>query len=324
MKWPLWKKVLVGVPAGIILLLAANAITDAHRERILQTQVGPDQGGAFGPKQVWAAQSPGAALMEALTPARPLGRRVSMTMGLDRVGQADKASAPAAKYGSSPLKLIRTGQVSVEVGDFEKAAKELGKLVESLGGYVADTQVQRSPSGARSGSITLRVPAVAYEAAGSKIRTLGKILSEKSNVQDVTKAYLDLETKLRVKREALNRIRELLRTRTGNLKDVLEAEQEITRISEEIDLAEGERQYFDHQINLSTLVVDLAEPEHLSFARPSSWAALSEALRDSMAMVAGSLAFMLRLVLILLPWALAGLGLAWVVRWWRRRLGPSI
>ncbi|MBK8572318.1 MAG: DUF4349 domain-containing protein [Holophagaceae bacterium] len=82
-------------------------------------------------------------------------------------------------------------------------------------------------------------------------------MSESSNVQDVTKAYSDLETRLRVKREALNRIRELLRTKAGNLKEVLEAEKEISRITEEIEHAEGERRYFDHQISLSTIVVEL-------------------------------------------------------------------
>ena len=66
------------------------------------------------------------------------------------------------------------------------------------------------------GSITLRVPVAFFESADSKIRLLGKVMSERSNVQDVTKAYTDLETRLRVKREAQSRIRKRLRTKTGS------------------------------------------------------------------------------------------------------------
>lgn len=321
MRWRPWVKVVGGIIAVIMVLLVVNSVISAQKERGPQIQGGAGQRNedSFAPQELYQSASPGRGLLEALTPRAKHSARAMKTVGISLSEEVDKGSDRPSQVGSTPLKLIRTGQVSVEVPDFDKAAKELGKMVEGLGGYLADTQVQRHPSGARSGSITLRIPAASFESVGSKIRTLGKVLSESTNVQDVTRAYADLETRLRVKREALNRIRELLRTRAGNLKEVLEAEKEISRITEEIEQAEGERRYYEHQIALSTITVSLSEPEPISLARPSSWWALSEALRDSAAMVAGSLAYMLRLLLILLPW----LALAWVglvgIRWVRNR-----
>ncbi len=325
MKLRPWMWVAGGIPVAIFLLVVVASITDAQKERVRRAEI---QGGrarsssAFGPQEIWAAASPGSGLMEMLRPGGQV-RAIKKTVGID-LQEQESAPPESPRVAASPLKLVRTGHVSVEIPDFEKAAKELGKLVESVGGYLADTQVQRNPSGARSGSVTLRVPAASYESVGSKIRTLGKVMSELSNVQDVTKAYSDLETRLRVKREAQNRIRELLRTKAGNLKEILEAEKEIARITEEIEQAEGERRFFDHQILLSTITVELNEPEPISLARPSSWWALSEALRDSAAMIAGSLAFMLRVVLILLPWAAAAWGLVWGIRWMRRKRKASM
>ena len=61
-------------------------------------------------------------------------------------------------------------------------------------------------AGARqSGTLTVRVPA------------------ENVGTQDVSKAYSDLETRLRVKRDTAHRLREILRTRTARLPDILEA-----------------------------------------------------------------------------------------------------
>lgn len=326
MKLRPWMWVVGGIPAAITLLIVTESITSTHknRVRIAQAQAGQtDKQGGFGPMEIYASQSLFSGLMESLQPINA-SRASLKTVGLDLSEVTENPVNKLPHAGSASLKLIRTGRVSLEVTEFEKAAKELGKMVEALGGYLADTQIHLNPSGSRSGSITLKVPAASFESVGSKIRSLGKVMSESSNVQDVTKAYSDLETRLRVKREALNRVRELLRMRAGNLKEVLEAEKEISRITEEIEQAEGERRFFDHQIFLSTISVELNEPEPISLARPSSWWALSEALRDSAAMIAGSLAFMLRLLLILLPWAAAVWGVLSAIRWIRVRRNRNI
>jgi DNA repair exonuclease SbcCD ATPase subunit len=165
----------------------------------------------------------------------------------------------------------------------------------------------------------LRIPAERFAAAGSSIRSLGTLLSERTTVEDVTKAYTDLETRLRVKRDELARIRELLKTRAGSLKDILEAEREISRLTEELDLAEGERQFYDHQIRLSSLTVELQEPAPANFTRASAWSALGEVFRNSTTTIAESLAALIAVILVLLPWSAAAYGVYRWVRWLLRR-----
>ncbi len=248
----------------------------------------------------------------------------STTPGSREPGTKEQGEVPAPPEGGAPvattsLKLIRTSSIQIEVKDFDVASRELGKLAASVGGYVADTQATRSPSGHRSGQVILKIPAERFDTTGISIRTLGKVLSERSTVEDVTKAYTDLETRLKVKRDALARIREILKTRAGNLKDILEAEREISRITEEIEQAEGMRLFYDHQIRLSTFTVGLQEPEPLNLTSSSSWAPLSEALHSASSTVATSLAALLSLTLILLPWLIAGFALYRAIRWMVRR-----
>lgn len=270
-----------------------------------------------------------AALLAALVIGPACGgsrQRAMLSADLDAPPAAPEAEAKLAtpSGGSAPVaeqpqKLIRTGSMTVEVKDFEAAAASLAQMAKSLGGYVADTQVTRHEAGYRTGQVVLRIPAERFDAAGTSIRALGKLLAEQSGVEDVTKAYADLETRLKVKREALARIRDLMKTRAGSLKDVLEAEREITRITEEIELAEGERRFYDHQIRLSTLTVALQEPEPVNLARPGAWSALGNVFRNASSLVAQSLAVLLSIVLVLIPWTLLGYGLYRWIRWLVRR-----
>ncbi|GEM_PF-2133720 len=309
-----WKWILacvVGLPVLLVAILVLVRLSEAQG---MSSDGGSREANAFGPPQVWEAASPFQRLARKGS-AMPM---VKATVGLD-LGEAPATGAPVL---ADTLKLIRTGDVSLEVKDFDAAALEVTRLAVAAGGYVTSTDVRRGAGGARMGSVTVRVPADHFLAAGSAVARLGKVLSQHTNTEDVTKEYQDLETRLRVKRDAAARVREILRTRAGNLNEVLNAEKELARITEEIETAEGQRQFYDHQIRLSTLIVNLQEPQAVTVA--SAWSSLGEALGDGPQLISGSLAVLLRIVLVLLPWGLIAYG-AWKLRAWikRRRLAKA-
>ncbi|MBK8572317.1 MAG: DUF4349 domain-containing protein [Holophagaceae bacterium] len=155
MKWRLWLKITIGILAMVVVLIFANGVIDSQRARVSQAQdrEGNRNRDSFAPQELYKAASPFAGLMESIRPIPD--SRVSMkSVGLSLLESSDKTDAVVQQPASSPLKLIRTSQVSIEVPDYEKAAKDLGKVIESLGGYIADTQVHRNPSGTRSGTIS--------------------------------------------------------------------------------------------------------------------------------------------------------------------------
>ena len=117
-----------------------------------------------------------------------------------------------------------------------------------------------------------------------------------------------------MKRETSDRLRDILRTRTAGLSDVLAAERELARITEEIEQAEGERRFYDQQIALSTLTVALQEPS--AMVEAGAFAPLTEALRDSLKRAVASLAALVYATVFLTPWLLV----AWVMWKLVRRL----
>src|SRR5262245_42424456 len=228
---------------------------------------------------------------------------------------AQPVSATEAMQGAR--KLIRRGQLSVQIADFARAAESAARIAEGHGGYVADTQTTRQDNGKRRGQLTVRVAASRFDAAFAALKELGRVDSETINTEDITKAYADLETRLRVKREAEARIREILRGRAAKLSEILEAERELSRLIEEIEGMEGERRFYDQQLALSTITLQLYEPE--AMVRASLFDPIREALRGSLETLAESVAALIGLVVFATPW-IAALWLSWRgLRAWRRR-----
>jgi len=239
----------------------------------------------------------------------------------------DKAAGRPAPAAAEPLeaataarKLIRTGRVVLEVPSFTRASDEVARIAARHGGYVADSQSSRGEQGKERGTLTIRVAADRFEAAMQALKALGRLRSEGVSTQDVTKAYMDVETRLRVKRETAERLREILRTRTGKLSDVLEAEREVSRVTEEIEQLEGERRYYDQQIALSTIAVELLEPA--AVVSGGALRPIRDALAEALEVASQSVGAMIVALAAALPWAL-GLWVLWKLLRTLRRRGPK-
>ncbi len=232
-----------------------------------------------------------------------------------RSTSGSRSSKPRRSSSGTPRSRSRSSR-------FDEAARRAEEVARGFGGYVADSQ-SGGEGQRRRGTLVLRVRAADFEAARRALRALGSVRSEHVSVQDVTKAYADLETRLRVKRDAALRVRELLRNRTAKLSDVLAAEKELSSLVGEIETMEGERRWYERQVAFSTISADLAEPE--SVARPSAFEPLREALRNSIAILSRSLAAFLVAIFYVLPWGILIGALAALLRRARRNpLAPRL
>lgn len=240
---------------------------------------------------------------------------VEQKLATPSAGAPNPAKAPAV----SPLKLIRTAVLDVEVKDFKAAAEEAARTAARLGGYVSGRESTEEAAERTRGSIVLRIPSSGFEGAVGALRKLGHVRAESARTEDVTKAYADLETRLAVKREAAARLREILIRQTGKVSEVLAVEREIARVVEEIEQAEGERRYFDNQVSLCTITLSLFEPS--SLVTPGALEPIITALRRAAGLMSESVAELIELVARALPWVIALVVVFRLVRWRRRSRG---
>lgn len=240
------------------------------------------------------------------------GLMAMKTVGLD-LAEAPAPPPPAPPEGGAERKLIYTGDVSLEVANLDEAGNKLIEQVQKAKGFVANSWMERIGDNRRSKHFVIRIPSDRFEEVGNSAKALGKVIREQSSAEDVTKAYYELETRLRVKRDAAQRIRELLKLRASTLKDVLDAEKELQRLTEEIETTEGNRRSMENQIRFSTLTVEFSETtESLSWSRKFS-TSLMDGFQDTTSLLLTSIGVIFKTIVVLLPWVLLGFLVKWLV-----------
>ena len=222
-----------------------------------------------------------------------------------------EVSQSAAEAVFADRRLVRKGTLSIEVAGYARAAEKAVAIAEAHGGYLSGAKATREAGDRQRGTLTLSVEARSFDVAFRKLKDLGRVESATVETEDVTRAYADLETRLSVKRDAQARLLEILRTRTGKLSDLVEAERELSRLVEEAERLEGERRYLAKQVELAAITVELFEPA--AFLRGAAAAPLFEAFREALPLLARSTAMMLYAVAAASPWVLVAL-LVWKLR----------
>lgn len=149
-------------------------------------------------------------------------------------------------------KMIKEGDISIEVFDFKKAESKIKQMVKSHGAYIGNEDVRTNDYRVES-RITIRVPNNKFDALMDGVSGIeGKVDNKSVNLRDVTEEYLDIEIRLKTKRETLKRYYDIL-SRASKVEDILAVERRINQVSEEIESAEGRLRYLDDKVNYSTI-----------------------------------------------------------------------
>lgn len=159
-----------------------------------------------------------------------------------------------------PTRMIeQTASITIVASNYDQASKAVEQITTRHGGYVQDMNADTQTGTARSLSATVRVPEKQLESALADLGGLGHVEQESRSNQEVTDQYIDLTARLRNARAEERRILEILKTRTGKLADVLDAERELARVGGEIESMEGKRTYMEHEVSYATVQVQLNE-----------------------------------------------------------------
>src|SRR5881296_452781 len=184
--------------------------------------------------------------------------------------------------------VIRTGQTSIEVDSLERAVAQVRLLAARVGGYVANTTMQTGRGQLRAATLEVKIPAARFDDGLDGLSVLGKLESVNVNAEDVGEEYTDVTARMTNARRLETRLIELLATRTGKLKDVLDVEQELARVRGEIERYEGRLRYLRAHAVLSTLTIYVHEPLPVGGHAGSSviGEAFKQAWRNFVALVA--------------------------------------
>jgi hypothetical protein len=178
--------------------------------------------------------------------------------------------------------VIRTAQLTIEVGEMESALSQARAIASRAGGYVSasDTHVEKVNDQDRTvANLTLQVRSNSADSAMSDLRALGKVTAETSGSQDVTDEYVDLDSNLRNLQASEAAILKLM-DRATQIQDVLSLQRELTNVRGQIERIQGRKTYLERRTDMATITVGLRLPTPASAQTSSGmWDPIATALR---------------------------------------------
>lgn len=210
---------------------------------------------------VWACSSrsedPSEVMMEAAIPAAKNNVSIQEGSGTPTAPEIDQYTTPATINEANPgPQLVKNIKYYFQVEDVDKTASAIQLSTIRNKGYISGSNFS-TESGVKRYTITVRVPSAALSLIEQTIDQQTVYLNYRTaTTEDVTQEYIDIETRLKTKKEVLTRYINVLRNQAKNVKDVLEAEGQIRVLQEEIEVQEGRLRYLKNQISYSTIQLE--------------------------------------------------------------------
>ena len=185
---------------------------------------------------------------------------------------AAASAAPAAPDSGTPpdevgnlvddARIVRTGEIEVEVTDVAAALTSARDAIRAMGGYIGASETQTIDDSPVA-RITYRVPVDRWEDALDLLRGIAgdstKVLNERTQAVEVTGAVVDLEARIRNLRSSEVALQEISSTAT-RVSDVLEVQAQLTAVRGQIEQLTAQLTQLEDQAAYATLTASFSTP----------------------------------------------------------------
>jgi hypothetical protein len=223
--------------------------------------------GSTGEGMLGAAEKPmptAAATMAPMAPEAPRYETDAKGAGetADYRGETTGGANALAAAGDS-RKIIYTANLVVETREFSKCMATVDGVLAEYGGYRESSQEYGVPdadtkASGRTAVITLRMPISKYDAAMDELQAMGNVLSKNESTEDVSRQYVDTEARNKTLKMQRDQLYDLL-AKADSMENIIALQNEITRLTVEIEQMTAQLNYWDDKVSYSTITVELRE-----------------------------------------------------------------
>jgi len=173
---------------------------------------------------------------------------------------ADESALNPAVTGATAPQIIRTGSISLIVGDVERAINATQAVARSHGGNVLSLsdQTPSEPGVRHTAQMQIGVPQYEFDAALTALTSVGGVQARSVSAQDVSAQIVDVQARLNNARRTESDLLKIM-DRQGKIEDVLAAEQQLAQVREQVEELDGQLQATKHQVAYSTIDVALTD-----------------------------------------------------------------
>jgi len=175
--------------------------------------------------------------------------------------------------------VINNASLSLAVVDPVASMQSITNMAEGMGGFVVSSNVYKTTLSegieVPVADITVRVPSEKLNDALKQIKALvpdakTDILNENISGKDVTKEYTDTESRLNNLKAAETQLVKIMEAATKT-EDVMAVFRELTSVREQIEVLQGQLNYYNDAARLSAVSINLQAKEAIKPITVAGW-----------------------------------------------------
>lgn len=174
---------------------------------------------------------------------------------VEEIMESSELSNESSTQKIQEQKIIKTARLAFETKDVALTHKVVLDLTKQYQGLVQNDNSGKSYNRVFR-TMVVRIPSDNFQRFIDGISEGVSYFDQKEiSRQDVSEEFVDLEARLKAKRELEKRYLELLK-KAKNVKEILSIERELSNIREEIEAKQGRLQFLQNRVSMSTVNLD--------------------------------------------------------------------
>lgn len=244
------------------------------------------------------------------------GQKQEQESVADTLAKAEDASTEVSEirdlYSDGHGKIIKAADCRFEVKKMKESMDAIELSVKKYSAFIGSSNLElQNPM--LEQKLMIRVPSDYFEPLLKEIMSQAKYINyQRVTSDDIAKEFVDLESRLRTKREVEQRYTEILRHKAGTIEELLKAEQQIGELHEDIEATISRINFLRDQVRYSTIKLELYQVVEQTIADvktgPTIWEKFSTAFTSGLT---GAVDLLVALMY-LWPVLLIG-GIGWIV-----------
>lgn len=165
----------------------------------------------------------------------------------------------AKEANTTERKLTKEASISFETRAYRTTCLAIQKLIAKYSGQIIRESDNIRDNKELEGNFDIRIPAKSFDSFLHELESVdGKIVNKEINIDDITADYIDVETRLKSKKELEARYIQLLAKAT-KVSDMLEIEEKLNDQRTEIESIEGRFKFMQHEVANNLLHIKVLE-----------------------------------------------------------------
>ncbi len=249
----------------------------------------------------------------------PMSGKLSAVMPAGFAPEKEKSRGEAGGELKRYMAIQHHLVVETDEAELPKAWEAVNEFCRTLGCDIVESgisqQIQDTPP---SGSLIVRVVPKDLKPLLEHVGKVTHIVTHTMESEDKTATVIDVDAKMKNLTELRNRLRSMLATRTGNLKDVVEVERELSRVQSELDSLTATRKVLANETDKVAVTIDFRSKQ--SIAGIGAFAPVVSAWHEIGHIFASSIAMVMTFIVAIVPWLALIVPAVWFLPRLLRRL----